>query len=256
MSDGFRTMRVVTAKRIAPRMQRLRLTGDDLVHFDTFRNLHVRFHVPDRPEGVLAEPFFPSDSSSHRKGRASGVATRYYTIRHIDTDAGWLDIDFVLHEDAGPACSFALQAGPGDVCGISGPCGLGVKKARNYLLAGDETALPAIARIAETLPGDVGGSIVIETQGPEDRLDFDAPAGMSIDWIDRGPGKLGPGREFIEFVTGKIDAMVAKDDPFIWLAGEFSAYETFRRHLIATPKSRCINVPYWRAGESKDLPKD
>lgn len=255
MTDGFRTMRVVAAKRIAPRMQRLRLAGDDLARFDTFKNLHVRLHVPNRLEEVFPEPAFRSDSSSHRNGGALDVATRYYTIRHIDADAGWLDIDFVLHEDPGPACSFALRARPGDVCGISGPCGLGVKRARNYLLAGDETALPAIARIAETFPSDVGGSIVVETQGPEDRLNFDAPAGMSIDWIHRRPGKQGPGQGFIAFVTGKIDALVGQDDTFIWLAGEFSAYEAFRRHLIATPKSRSINVPYWRAGENKDPPE-
>lgn len=245
--DGFRMMRVVAVERIAPRMQRLRLAGDDLAHFDTLKNLHVRLHVHDRAEGVAGETGMSADSSSRRKGGLSNIVTRYYTIRRIDADAGWLDIDFVLHEDAGPACDFALHAKPGDVCGISGPCGLGVKKASQYLLAGDETALPAIARIAETLSCDVQGSIVIETHGLEDRLPFIAPAGMSIEWIDRQPRDHGLGQGFIELVTGKIDIVAAGHDPFIWLAGEFSAYQAFRPHLASIPKSRSINVPYWRS---------
>lgn len=76
------------------------------------------------------------------------AATRYYTIRRIDAAAGWLEIDFVLHEAPGLAGDFARLARPGDICGMSGPCGLGVKPAGHYLLAGDETALPAIAMTA------------------------------------------------------------------------------------------------------------
>ncbi len=244
--DGFRMMRVVAVERIAPRMQRLRLTGEDLAHFDTLKNLHVRLHVHDRAEGVAGETGMSAGSSSRRKGGLSNIVTRYYTIRRIDAAAGWLDIDFVLHDHAGPACRFALQARPGDLCGISGPCGLGVKKANNYLLAGDETALPAIARIAETLPGDIQGNIVIETNGPEDELPFTVPARMSVDWVHRQPNNHGSGWHFIELVTTKIGAVAASDDYFIWLAGEFSGYEAFRPHLATIPKSRCINVPYWR----------
>jgi NADPH-dependent ferric siderophore reductase len=244
--DHLRMMKVIAVERIAPRMQRLRLAGDDLGHFDTLKDLHVRLHVPDQTEGMAG---FDAAGGSRRKGGLPKIVTRYYTIRRIDADAGWLDIDFVLHEDAGPACDFARHAKPGDVCGISGPCGLGVKKAAQYLIAGDETALPAIARIAETLPRDVRGSIVVETHGPEDRLPFSAPAGMSIEWIDRRPGEHGSGQDFVELVTGKIDA-VAGGDLFIWLAGEFSAYQAFRPHLASIPKSRSINVPYWRSERS------
>ena len=244
--DGFRMMRVVTVERLAPHMQRLRLAGDDLAHFDTLGNLHVRLHVQDRPGAASGKLAQGPEDRGLRKGRSSNVVTRYYTIRRIDAAAGWLDIDFVLHDHAGPACSFALRAKPGDICGVSGPCGLGVKKAGHYLLAGDETALPAIARIAETLPPDVQGDIVIETCGPEDRLPFAAPAGMSIEWVDRWPRHQGPGRGFIEPVTEKIQACAAGKNYFIWLAGEFGAYEAFRPHLASIPKSRCINVPYWR----------
>ena len=250
--DGFRMMRVVTVERIAPHMQRLRLAGDDLAHFDTLGNLHVRLHVQQRlgvQEGFDAaadRPVRGAEGRAHRKSASSNVVTRYYTIRRIDAAAGWLDIDFVLHDHAGPACNFALQAKPGDICGISGPCGLGVKKASRYLLAGDETALPAIARIAETLPPDVQGDIVIETCGPEDRLPFAAPAGMSIKWVDRMPSNEGPRRGFIEPVREKIGVYAGAKDYFIWLAGEFGAYEAFRPNLAAIPKPRYINVCYWR----------
>ncbi|WP_454818787.1 siderophore-interacting protein [Labrys neptuniae] len=244
--NGGRMMSVVAVERIAPHMQRLRLAGDDLAHFDTLGNLHVRLHVQDRPDAISGMPDRGTYGSAHRKGRSSNVVTRYYTIRRIDAAAGWLDIDFVLHDHAGPACNFALQAKPGDICGISGPCGLGVKKASRYLLAGDETALPAIARIAETLPPDAQGDIVIETWGPEDRLPFTAPAGMSIKWVDRWPLDQEPGQGFIEPVREKIEVCAGGKDYFIWLAGEFCAYEAFRPYLAAIPKPRYINVCYWR----------
>ncbi|MEW9307377.1 siderophore-interacting protein [Labrys neptuniae] len=244
--DGFRMMRVVGVERIAPHMQRLRLAGDDLVHFDTLGNLHVRLHVEARHKAEAGTPVEGAGDGPRRKGASSNVVTRYYTIRRIDAATGWLDIDFVLHAHAGPACNFALQAKPGDICGISGPCGLGVKKASRYLLAGDETALPAIARIAETLPPDVRGDIVIETCGPEDRLPFAAPAGMTIRWVDRWPRDRGPGRGFIESVREKIEVCAGSKDYFIWLAGEFGAYEAFRPRLAAIPKPRYINVCYWR----------
>jgi NADPH-dependent ferric siderophore reductase len=93
----------------------------------------------------------PVDAAVSGEPGAS-FATRYYTIRRIDAAAGWVDIDFVLYEAPGPAGDFALSARIGDICGMSGPCGLGIKPAGRYLLAGDETALPAIAGIAERLP--------------------------------------------------------------------------------------------------------
>lgn len=233
--DGIRRMQVVGSTRIAPRMQRLRLAGEALEPFDTDANLHVRLHVPvDTTE--------PGEQEL-------GFATRYYTIRRIDAAAGWVDLDFVLHEAPGPAGDFARSARIGDLCGMSGPCGLGIKPAARYLLAGDETALPAIARITEKLPADTTGIVLIEVDGPEDRLELTAPVGMDCRWIYRRADHVAEGAGFIAQVAQAIAATAAgPKDHFVWIAAEFTAYEALRAPLKAIVKARSICVPYWRAG--------
>lgn len=246
--DGFRWMRVIDSQRIAPRMQRLRLAGGDLHRFDTDANLHVRLHVPVSQEAKLMRSAPAGDGRSLEVPAFAAVATRYYTIRRIDAAAGWVDIDFVLHETPGPAGDFARLAGIGDVCGMSGPCGLGVKPARHYLLAGDETALPAIARIAETLPGTATGEIMLEVDGPEDRLPLTIPEGMACRWFFRRGAAMPSEQRFIAEVTNAVRAIAAGPDHFVWIAAEFAAYEALRTPLKAIAKPRSINVPYWRAG--------
>ncbi|MBM7328994.1 siderophore-interacting protein [Agrobacterium sp. S2] len=129
-----------------------------------------------------------------------------------------MDIDFVLHEDAGPACDFARCARPGDICGISGPCGKSVKPAKHYLLAGDETALPAIARIAKSLPDDANGLILIDTHDTFGTLEFNIPSGMARRWISRRLEE--EPEEYIQSVSRAIAQIAAEsDDHFIWIAG-------------------------------------
>jgi len=248
MDGSFRWMRVAASTRIAPRMQRLRLEGEALGRFDTKSNLHVRLHVPAGPGEGLAQP--GPDGRPITSPDIATVATRYYTIRRIDAEAGWVEIDFVLHEAPGPAGDFARFARPGDICGMSGPCGLGIKPAGHYLLAGDETALPAIARIVESLPANALGTIFIEIDTPEDRLPFTVPPGMSCRWICRRDRAASADAGLVAEVEQAI-AMTAAGpaDHFVWIATEFGAYEVLRRSLKMIAKPRTICVPYWRAGE-------
>ncbi|MGE7469382.1 siderophore-interacting protein [Bosea sp. NPDC003192] len=248
--DGsFRWMRVAASTRLAPRMQRLRLEGKALGRFATNSNLHVRLHVPAGSGERFAQPSL--DGRPVLSPDMTTVATRYYTIRRIDATQGWVEIDFVLHEAPGPAGDFARFASPGDICGMSGPCGLGIKPAGYYLLAGDETALPAIARIAEGLQASARGAIFIEVDTPEDRLLLTIPPDMSCRWICRRENCASAEADFIAQVEQAI-AMTAAGpaDHFVWIAAEFGAYEALRRPLKAIAKSRSICVPYWRAGEA------
>lgn len=250
VKGSFRWVQVVATTRIAPRMQRLRLEGEALERFDTDSNLHVRLHVPAGPGVRLASPPPGSEAFPPLRTGIAEIATRYYTIRRIDAAAGWVEIDFVLHEAPGPAGDFARVASPGDICGMSGPCGLGIKPAGHYLLAGDEAALPAIARIAEGLPASARGAIFIEVDTPEDRLPLTIPPGMSCEWICRREKWASAEVDFIAQVEQAIATTAAGPaDHFVWVAAEFSAYEALRRSLKAIAKTRSICVPYWRAGE-------
>lgn len=237
---SFRILTLVDSRRIAPCMQRLRFIGKELHRFDTLKNLHVRLYFPKQHTNLSRCLYL--GEKAHIPGSEDAFDIRYYTIRTIDARNGWLDIDFVLHEDAGPGCSFALNARPGSLCGMSGPCGLGVKPAKCYLLAGDETALPAISRICESLPGDTTGQIFIWAGNCH--YDVAAPSGMQLCWLLRA--HVSPAN-FVERVAGAaMEVAASTDDYFLWLANAFSQWQEFRDTLSVLAKKRYLNVCYWR----------
>src|ERR1700734_1739633 len=88
---------------------------------------------------------------------------RDFTPRRYAPAAGTLEIDFAIH-DAGPATRWAAQAKPGDTLALGGPRGSFVIPSAYdwHLLAGDETALPAISRRLAELPAGARTVVVVE----------------------------------------------------------------------------------------------
>lgn len=235
-------MTVIGTERIGCHMQRLRLSGDDLGRFDTFENLHIRLYVPETRKNQPLEPVLGYNGRT--QAPASGYSMRYYTIRRINAKEGWMDIDFVLHDAVGPACTFARQACIGDMCGISGPCGLSVRPADTYLLAGDETALPAIARILEGCIPEKRGCVLIKTHDPDVLYDLTIPEKFDVRWIYEE--KSGD-EKYIENIFSEIEKMLALEMRyFIWVSGEFNIYRDTARVLKKIEKKNYINVPYWQ----------
>lgn len=125
---------------------------------------------------------------------------RTYSIRELRVDdAGTRAVvDFVLHLQpgaTGPASSWAAAAKPGDELLLVGPRrggpdwgGIEFDDAVDgpVLLAGDETAAPAIARILEDVAPDTVGTAWIEVPSVEDRLPITAPEGVEVRWLVRG----------------------------------------------------------------------
>lgn len=132
---------------------------------------------------------------------------RTYTVRETrcDADEPEIDVDFVMHFDAdgngGPASLWAAGATPGDriwmigpnvhaaTCTTAGSYG-GIEwrpgLAQHVLLAGDETAVPAISAILESLPADIGGHAFLEVPDPADFQDVITPSAVEITWLARG----------------------------------------------------------------------
>ena len=130
---------------------------------------------------------------------------RTYSIRElaVDGDTTRLVIDFVLHLKpgaSGPASRWADAASVGDELLILAPRrgrtdGGGIEyapgDAGTVLLAGDETAAPAIARILEDVDRDVRGVAFIEVPDAGDELTIDAPAGVELRWLTRAEREHG-----------------------------------------------------------------
>src|SRR5690606_5735237 len=86
---------------------------------------------------------------------------------------------------AGP---WAIAAKPGDQLTLR-KIGGGYSPSADadwHLLAGDESATPAIAAALEAMPGDARGVALIEAGSEADRIELQAPAGIEVRWLYRG----------------------------------------------------------------------
>lgn len=113
---------------------------------------------------------------------------RTYTVRKVDRERGEITIDFVVHGEQGVAAPWAAAAVPGQPAYLMGPSGAYTPDpaADWHLLAGDESALPAIGAALEALPDNAIGKVFIEVAGPADEIELTCPAGVEITWVHRG----------------------------------------------------------------------
>lgn len=240
----FREMKVVQASMLTPHMRRITLAGSDLDRFADEDNLHVRLFFPPagqppvwptRGDDGLVQPIEPEKRPAMRK----------YTIRRLDMDRGLVDIDFLLHEDAGPGSDWAKLAQVGDVIGMAGPGGRSARQSGWMLLAGDETALPAIARILEGLAPDTQGVVLIEVEGQGDEIELAGPPTLDIRWLHREGSA-----DDLASAVARIDVPTGSSH-FCWAGAEFEAVQSIRRHwkdVCGIGKSDQLAVAYWRRG--------
>ncbi len=114
---------------------------------------------------------------------------RNYTVRRHDAGSGEIEVDVLLHQPRGPACTWAAQAPLGVAVGYAGPRVDYRPRddARWLLLCGDETALPAIAAILESPPQAAERlHAVIEVTDPAEEQPISLPPGARVDWVHRG----------------------------------------------------------------------
>ena len=119
---------------------------------------------------------------------AKQPVVRTLTVRRADPAAREITIDVVVHGEHGAAGQWAATAEPGQPVYLMGPSGAYAPDpaADWHLLAGDESALPAISVALEALPANAIGHVFIETAEPGDEIPLTAPDGVQVDWIYRG----------------------------------------------------------------------
>ncbi|MGQ4273843.1 DUF2218 domain-containing protein [Terrihabitans sp. B22-R8] len=244
---NFRPVRVAAVRQITPRMRRVTFVGADLIRFAQNEDLHLGLVIP--PEGSeFAWPKVGRDGLLQWGEDGPRPIVRYYTARTCEPGTGRIDVDFVLHEDAGPGCEFAARAKAGDMLGLVGPLGGSVRADRDwYLLAGDETALPAIARTLEFLPETTRGIALIEVSGPEEEQELVHYTRIEVRWLHRGAAH--PGAPLAEAIR-QVD--LPSDVPFfVWAACEYQAFKSVRAYLRkerGLKKDEHFAIGYWRAG--------
>ncbi|MGY1823881.1 siderophore-interacting protein [Geodermatophilus sp. SYSU D00079] len=179
-----------------------------------------------------------------------GVHLRSYTARRQDPDRGLVEVDFVLHGD-GPAAAWAAAAAPGAPIAVAGGGPLGERAAAWLLVAGDETALPAMTRILAAAAPDTRGVALVEVADATEEQPLPAPDGVAVRWLHRDG--TAPGESPL-----LADAVAALDRPegedvFAWVAAESAAVRTIRADLRSRwglGRAQHHAIGYWRRGRA------
>lgn len=140
----FQTARVESVTELTSSFLRVRLRGGDIPRL-AGDMIHFRLLLPPDPDHPVWPRIAAGGTTAWPKGD-DALHMPVYTTRYIGED--WLDFDIFRHE--GGKTMIWAQSGPEDqVIGLMGPGGGGLPMAEKILFAGDETALPAIARMLE-----------------------------------------------------------------------------------------------------------
>ena len=246
LTRAYREMDVVAVADITPHMRRFTLRGDNLQPF-VAGGLHVHLYFPG--SAPLAQPKI--DDTGRVTWPDEAPPARAYTIRHIDADAGLVDIDMLLHPSHGvaPGGDFARDGKPGMVIGMAGPGGGQLPPSQWVFLGGDETALPAIARMLETLPAETTAIVRVEVTGPEDRLPLRSAADVDLRWLYRGATPAARSRLLLN-ALGEAEFPARDVDRFVWFAAEADIAREAKAWLRARDDlapSDFIAAGFWRA---------
>jgi NADPH-dependent ferric siderophore reductase len=159
--------------------------GFEALRMNEFTDKYAKILFVDPALGLTP----PYDLAALRESLppAQQPVTRTYTLRRADPQGQELTIDFVVHGDEGIAAPWAARAEPGDILTMSGAGGAYRPDPASdwHLLAGDESALPAICSALEALPDDARGLAYLETSDPGEYLDAKPPAGVEVVWLHR-----------------------------------------------------------------------
>ncbi|HEX7096848.1 MAG TPA: siderophore-interacting protein, partial [Acidimicrobiales bacterium] len=237
------TLREVTVARVTdltPGMRRITLAGPQLGPFTSANgfaqpafdssgfddSIRLLFCYPGETEPVLPVQL----ETGLAMPRDRRLLSRAYTVRRWEPEAGELDIDVVKH-GIGVGTSWAYRTEPGARVHFYGPStSRALPDDADWLLvAGDETALPAIARLLDELPDDARAQVFVEVADDEHRLDLRALPNVEVTWLVRGGAPAGT-------TTLLVNAVKSSDwwdgRPYAWLAGERTAVRDLRRHLL------------------------
>jgi NADPH-dependent ferric siderophore reductase len=258
------TFEVVRREKLTSHMVRVVLGGNG---FDTFTpskftDSYVKlvFVADDVDMAGLPRPL-TLDSFADLPA-ASQPVIRTLTVRRADEAAREIAIDVVVHGEHGAAGLWAGTAEPGQPVYLMGPSGAYAPDpaADWHLLAGDETALPAISVALEALPANAIGQTFIEIAGPADEIPLTAPEGVEINWIYRG----GRADLISENRAGDHAPLIEAVKSAPWLPGQVHAFMHGEAQAIMhnlrpyIRKDREVDAKwasisgYWRRGRTEE----
>ena len=282
---------VAARRRLSPHFLRVTLTGpdlDELASGGADQRVKLLFPLPGQQRPVL-----PAGDDWYARWRAQPPAQRSpmrtYTLRAARPGEREVDVDLVLHGATGPASAWAERCAVGDEVLVVGPNARfegrpgGVEwrppaPPRPLVLAGDETAVPAVCAIAEALAEGEVARVLLEVPTPADALPLQVPAGVQVMWLPRrdgsvehphgallhaavlaavgaAPGEVRPADLSPDELVWEVpEGGEADAGPYVWLAGEAGAVTALRRALVqdaGLDRRSVAFMGYWRRGRSE-----
>ena len=246
--------RLLSVKRsyaLTPHMQRVVLTGEQLLDFPVGQEgANVKLLIPQPGQQA-------PNLAAFRTQAEDRPIVRTYTVRQYRPEDNELDIDFAIHTDAegrgGPACAWAINAQPGDMIGVAGP---GPRKLNSlqadwFLFAADMTALPAASAILESLADDAVGYAFFEVTSSADAQQLRIPAGIKVKWLVHAH----PQKESSQLLEQMQDLQWPAGTPSIFVAGEGNAVRKIRQYVLkerGVARDHVYISPYWKIGLVED----
>jgi len=285
--------RVHAVADLTPSIRRFTFAGEELRDYaDPGYDQRIKIVFPTTRAGLERMPTGEDWYDVWRNlDTAARPPFRTYTTRRVRNDEREVDVDMVVHAVDGPASAWIAHARVGDEVLIFAPArphtgaspGLDFVppvRTGTHLLAGDETAAPAIAAILERLPESATGTVVAEVPDPRDVLYFPRHPGFQYrvagrehrarhshlvpavrdavaDLVPRGRGgdveEIDIDRSVLWEVprTARGGAALKSAPLYAWLAGEAGAIRQLRRHLVrehGVDRRAVAFMGYWRLG--------
>ncbi|MFF1770658.1 siderophore-interacting protein [Streptomyces sp. NPDC058249] len=241
---------VVRTERLTPHMQRVVLGGEGLAEFTAGTRTDHYVKLLFGPEGVSYPEPFDMERIREEFPRDQWPVTRTYTVRAWDPEVRELTLDFVIHGDEGLAGPWATRVQPGEVVRFMGPGGAYAPDASAdwHLLAGDESALPAIAAALEALPDGAVARAFIEVSGPDEEQKIHSD--VEVVWLHRGDRPQGAALveavRALDFPEGRVHAFVHGEAGFV---KELRQLLRVERQI---PREDLSISGYWRLGHNED----
>ncbi|MEP1382313.1 MAG: siderophore-interacting protein [Paraglaciecola sp.] len=230
------------------------LTSERIPKF--YQGLHIKLFFKQPHQAELVLPQRDENDKIVWATADKKPLARTYSIVDFDAENHSITVDFVLHRDYGIASEFAKLAKPGDILGFAGPGLITMvdPTAKQHLLVGDLSAMPAIAAVLNTLTDDDSVRVFIELESGCDQAlitqHYFTGREHQVTFVEQ---KFADKSQILELVSN-LNIAETKQNWSIALAGEHLTVVSIRKYLrqMDFDKKALYAVPYWRNQQNEE----
>jgi len=240
-----RLVEVRGVERPTPDCVRVTLGGSELAGYEMRGPAaHIKVLFAREGEARTVLPEWGPEGPMLQAGQAM-PPSRTYTPRAWDAAKQELTVEFMLHGE-GLASTWAKSAKAGDVVAVTLPGGPYTvdPDADWYLLAGDESALPAIETILEELPAGKPAHVIVEVDGAGEERPVSA---KHVKWLHRKAGE--ESGVALEQALRGFEAPAGSGR--VWVGCEAEVMRSIRKHLLferGMDRGEIHTHGYWKKG--------